>query len=209
MHSGSTAFALMFVDRFKTKFSISDNGVGFATSMKLKEATNYYIPDQLKKRLIEMNSLPNISSEVLDNLFTIFETLFYSSLKDRHGLFDLMITVVLSGKGYFRVHNENSQIIISNRMMDEIIILAKQRIQIHSLHTDHSLENISDEQWMNQMCIYSGEMQRLFLSFCDKALAKYSSDIRFSSIRFYRVKFRGVHIEVEIPNTLNDDNIRN
>jgi hypothetical protein len=28
----------------------------------------------------------------------------------------------------------------------------------------------------------------------------YSEEIQYSSVRFFNVKFRGVHIEVEIPN---------
>ena len=37
---------------------------------------------------------------------------------------------------------------------------------------------------------------KLYSNLCDK----YNNDYRYSSIRFYSVKFKGVHIEVEIPN---------
>lgn len=209
LHSGANSYALMFVDRFKTKFSISDNGVGFGPSMKLKQPTFYYQKDSLKKNLEEKISITQIPTPVLDNLFTIFETLYYSSLKDRHGIFDLMITVVLESKGYFRIHNENSQIIISNRMMDELQILSHLRAEIYETHTKYNLGQIDEKLWTDILTNKSAAIRTAFLIFCEKAIAKYSNDIQYSSIRFFKVRFRGVHIEVEIPNTLSDDNINN
>lgn len=209
LHSGSNAFALMFVDRFRTKFSISDNGVGFAASMKLKQPTFYYTPNAVKKILSKKIIIGNIPDPILDNLFTIFDTLYFSSLKDRHGIFDLMITVVLESKGYFRIHNENCQIIISNRMMDELLILNDFRNDIYNLHTDYLLNQIDEQTWQDTLVIKSKAIQDAFISFCEKAVAKYSIDIKYSSLRFYKVKFRGVHIEVEIPNSLSDDNFNN
>lgn len=209
LHSGSTAFALMFVDRYRTKFSISDNGVGFAGSMKKKEPTPFYQTDVLKKHLSQKVNLRNIPNAITENLFTILDTLYYSSLKDRHGLFDLMLTVVLNGNGYFRIHSENSQLIISNRMIDELHQLDVLRSKIYELHVQKDLEQINSSQWEIEIKKLSNQMFSSFVVFCDKSLAKYSSDIKFSSIRFFPVKFRGVHIEVEIPNGLNDDNISN
>jgi hypothetical protein len=209
LHSQSNAFALMFVDSFKTKFSISDNGVGFATSMKLKSPVFFYQADSLKIILSEKFSIPNIPKLILDNLFTIFETLYYSSLKDRRGLFDLMLTAVLHSKGYFRIHNENSQVIISNRMMDGLILLEKSRNKIYNLHNLYSLKKITEEIWISEMKTEAEKMKNLFISFCEKAFSKYSNDIKYSSIRFFKVKFRGVHVEVEIPNKFSDDNFNN
>lgn len=208
-HSQSNAFALMFVDRYKSKFSISDNGIGFEGSMKLKKPISIYETNSLKAILLKRISIENIPKSILDNLFTIFETLYYSSLKDRHGLFDLMLTSVLYSSGYFRIHNENSQIIISNRMMDELKRLELKRRAILNTHNLYNLNEISEGNWKNALEKQAREIKGEFFYFCKTAFAKYSSDIKYSSIRFYKVKFRGVHIEVEIPNTLNDDNFNN
>ena len=56
IHSRSSTFALMFVDRFKSKFSISDNGIGFNESLKNKKATIYYEPNKLSIQLIKLNN---------------------------------------------------------------------------------------------------------------------------------------------------------
>ena len=205
LHSGSNAYALMFVDRFRTKFSISDNGVGFGVSMKKKEETFFYIPNGIKKVLAEKIRISNVPAPILDNLFTIFETLYYSSLKERHGLFDLMVTVVLESKGYFRIHNDNCQVIISNKMMDELTRLYDQRTAIYNLHNQYLLNIIPKAQWESGLKSRSHEIKDAFISFCEKAVARYSADIKYSSLRFFKVKFRGVHIEVEIPNSLSDD----
>ena len=200
LHSKSQTFALMFVDRFKTKFSISDNGIGFEASMQLKESTFYYTYNDLKSILVDKKIRVNISDKILDNLYSIFETLYYSSIKERKGLFDLMINVVLNSKGYFRLHTENCQVVISNRMMDELINLDSCRKEIYECHNRYLQKTIDDENYRNNLIDLSIQMQKNFVKFFEKAIEKYNSDIKFSSLRFYKVKFRGVHIEVEIPN---------
>ncbi len=200
LHSKSQTFALMFVDRFKTKFSISDNGIGFEASMQLKESTFYYKYSDLKTILTEKKSHVNISDKILNNLYSIFETLYYSSIKERKGLFDLMINVVLNSKGYFRLHTENCQVIISNRMMDELNDLVTYRKEINELHDKYLKKSIDDAYYRENLIDLSIQMRNSFTKFFEKAIDKYNSDIKFSSLRFYKVKFRGVHIEVEIPN---------
>jgi len=200
LHSKSQTFALMFVDRFKTKFSISDNGIGFEASMQLKESTFYYTYNDLKSILIDKKISINISVKIIQNLYSIFETLYYSSIKDRKGLFDLMINVVLNSKGYFRLHTENCQVIISNRMMDELVDLETCRKEIYELHDKYLKKSIEDVIYRENLIVLSIQMRNSFIKFFEKAIDKYNSDIKFSSLRFYKVKFRGVHIEVEIPN---------
>lgn len=207
LHSKSNAYALMFVDRYRTKFSISDNGVGFEESMKTKEATSYYTPNQLRNELIQYPALETVSQQILENLFTIFETLYYSALKDRHGIFDLMINVVLGSHGYFRVHNNNSQIIISSRMMKELKDLAEIRKHIYDIHISFLLGQLDKESWSLELAQKSEQLRYSFVSFYKKAIDKYSHEIKYSSLRFFKVKFRGVHIEVEIPNTISNDSI--
>ena len=43
-------------------------------------------------------------------------------------------------------------------------------------------------------------MKLAFIQFYQNTAEKFSNDVKYSSIRFYNVRFRGVHIEVEIPN---------
>ncbi|RCH53832.1 hypothetical protein DJ568_14905 [Mucilaginibacter hurinus] len=207
LHSKSIAFALMFVDRFKTKFSITDNGVGFAESMKLKPKTAFYEPEGLKTLLLKNITVKNISENILGGLYTIYDTLFYSSLKDRHGLFDLMLTVVLESKGYFRIHSDNTQIIVSSRMADELYGLQLYRKKIFSYHLAFQLKQITKEIFEQEIAEEAEAIKQLFLAFCEKSVSKYSEDIKYSSLRFFPVRFRGVHIEVEIPNTLENDHI--
>lgn len=200
LHSKSQTFALMFVDRFKTKFSISDNGIGFEASMQLKEPTFYYKYSDLKSILSQKKWNIVLSDRMANNLYSIFETLYYSSIKERKGLFDLMVNVVLNSKGYFRLHSENCQVIVSNRMMDELIELETCRKLIYELHNKYFIKKIDFFSYKTELINLSKEMQNKFVVFFEKSITKYNNDIKFSSLRFYRVTFRGVHIEVEIPN---------
>jgi hypothetical protein len=118
-----------------------------------------------------------------------------------------MINVVLKSKGYFRLHCENSQIIISSRMASQLAILEKIRSKIYEIHTLFLLDIISESEWKSDILLHSGFMKDSFIDFCETAISKYSQDIKYSSLRFFKVKFRGVHIEVEIPNSNNYDNL--
>lgn len=202
IHSKSPTFALMFVDKFKTKFSISDNGLGFTESLKNKVATNYYKPNELSKKLLTLKNLNNINEKIVYNLISIFEALFFSFLKNRRGLFDLMANVVLNSKGYFRLHSENSQIIISNRMRKQLEPLYDLREKIYEVHTKYQVNIISENLYNDSIISLRDEALGLFISFFLSVQNKFNDDIKFSSIRFFKVKFKGVHIEVEIPNNL-------
>ncbi|WP_321278821.1 hypothetical protein [Marinifilum fragile] len=200
MHSNSETYALMFSDRFATKFSISDNGIGLSNSMLEKENTFYYTSNSLKKEISKIKSFDVKNERVLENLYVIFEVLYYSSLKDREGLFDLIVNVVLLGKGYFRIHTDNCQVVISNRMMNELIVLNNLRKEIVKLHSDMLLGLLSQEKFKENLTERTRNVKQAFIQFYIKALEKFSHDIKYSSIRFYGVRYRGVHIEVEIPN---------
>lgn len=203
LHSKSDTFALMFVDRFKTKFSISDNGIGLKESMKNKSDLFYYTKNTLSSKLSlnyvqKLNNLPKV---IIDNLLVIFETLYFSSIKSRRGLFDLMINVVLNSKGYFRLHTENCQIIISNRMAIELQELSDYRDNIVQIHDKQMLGLIDGNTYEERIIDFSKKLEESFIRFFNIAVDKYHNDIQYSSLRFFNVKFRGVHIEVEIPNT--------
>jgi hypothetical protein len=129
----------------------------------------------------------------------IIETLFFSSLKDRRGLFDLMTSVVLNSNGYFRLHSNNAQIIISNRMRDELKELSFLRNTLFDLHKKIAINKIDDERYNREMISIKNHILEFFVKFYHNLCNKYNNDFKYSSIRFYNVRFKGVHIEVEIP----------
>ncbi len=198
LHSKSNTFALMFVNKFATKFSISDNGIGFTESLKRKQADFLYTPLELKSEIDKIHSL-RINEKILQNFNYIIETLYFSSLKNRKGLFDLMLSVVLDSNGYFRLHSENSQIIISNRMANDLMILHSLRTKLFQRHRD-ILINGEQEKLKEEMISIKNEIKNNFIKLYSNICNKYKEDYRYSSLRFFNVKFRGVHIEVEIPN---------
>lgn len=199
LHSKSNTFALMFVNKFATKFSISDNGIGFAESLKNKKGDSLYQPFQLKEKLDKL-SLIKLNKKIEENLTFIIETLYYSSLKDRKGLFDLMLSVVLNSKGYFRLHCENAQIIISNRMSKELQELSELRAKLFDFYRKILINNNSQDFYIKEMQEIKDCLQQKFVYLYMNICQKYNDDFRYSSIRFFNVRFRGVHIEVEIPN---------
>ncbi|MFT0467777.1 hypothetical protein [Bacteroides thetaiotaomicron] len=205
MHSGSNVFALMFVDRFKTKFSISDNGIGFKESLAKKENTYFYQYGKLTNRINTCDFNSQIPEKIKADLYAIFEALYYSMLKDRSGLFDLMCNVVLKCKGYFRLHTENAQVIISNRMESELAQLYDIRNTILMLHRNYEHNKIDKKEYINLIIEYSDKSLQSFIDFFANLLRKFNKDIIYSSIRINRVVFRGVHIEVEIPNIESHD----
>lgn len=202
LHSGSDAFVLMFSNTEKTSFSISDNGIGLYDSLLMKETKDidfFYSKFELFKDLQSINSL-KISDQIQNSLFSIFETLFYSLLKDRKGLFDLMCNVVINCNGYFRLHNQNAQIIVSARMMTELNGLYSLRTKILNTHKSYLFEKLTDVEFKKRISALAIEAKNNFKELVTSIIDKYHNDIKYSSIRLYEVKFRGVHIEVEIPN---------
>ncbi len=198
LHSKSNTFALMFVNKFSTKFSISDNGIGFEESLNTKRESVIYKPLELKNKLDSIKIL-QVNDKILNNLNYIIETLFFSSLKDRRGLFDLMTSVVLNSNGYFRLHSNNAQIIISNRMRDELKELSSLRNTLFDLHKNIVINKIDDERYNGEMISIKNDILEFFVKFYHNLCNKYNNDFKYSSIRFYNVRFKGVHIEVEIP----------
>jgi hypothetical protein len=201
LHSFSDVYSLMFTDNEKTSFSISDNGIGLYESFLLKEEKvineNYKLFD-LYTEMFESVKL-TVNDKIKESFYSIFETLFYSILKDRRGLFDLMTTVVLNSNGYFRLHNNNAQIIISLRMFNELNILNELREKIYVNHRNYIFGSIEDSEYnkvFNQLTL---ETKKEFKNLIENIVSNYNVDVKYSSIRLYQVKFRGVHIEVEIP----------
>lgn len=199
LHSMSHTYALMFVDRYKTKFSISDNGIGLMGSMKSKKSTFYYTPNEIYQDANKIKSLQNYSPLLRNNLSIHFETLYYSALKDREGLFDLMNSVVIESKGIFRIHTDYCQIIISNRMLDSLVIMAEYRKDIMTNHIEYSIDQLSKKDYQSNIHRLSSELNTIFKTFMNDTISKFNTDAKYSAIRFFNVRFKGVHIEVEIP----------
>ncbi|MDR6761628.1 uncharacterized protein (DUF952 family) [Flavobacterium sp. 2755] len=202
LHSSSDAYALMFANIEKTSFSISDNGIGLYDSLLIKETEDinfFYSKFDLFKKLQNEIDL-KISDKIQNSLFSIFETMFYSLLKDRKGLFDLMCNVVLNCDGYFRLHNQNAQIIVSARMFEELNDLYLLRIEIMNVHKSFLFEQIDNSTFRKLLNQLSLKAKNKFIELAKSIINKHQEDVRYSSIRLYEVRFRGVHIEVEIPN---------
>lgn len=199
MHSGTDVFALMYSDKYSIKFSISDNGMGLYNSLngKKENENKYYKKFELSKEIFNSTSLtPNTLTQ---SLVSIFETLFYSMTKKRLGLFDLMVNVVNRFSGYFRLHNECSQIIFSSRLSKELVALEQVRNGIRNLYFKKECKGIEEEEFDAKIKVLISEGKSLLLGLFQNTLKKYSDDIRFSAIRTFNVRFKGVHIEVEIP----------
>lgn len=199
IHSKSNVYALMFSDKYKTKFSISDNGIGLRESLLAKKDTWYYQAHDLYNTLSKYSEL-KVSAVIKESTLSIFEALYYSMLKNRLGLFDLICKVVIDGDGYFRLHNDNAQIIVSHRMIKELDLLYEFRQDILKLHYQFMYGDIEEAFYRKEIISIASTSKKVFKAFANSIFDKYSEDVRYSSIRFYKVKFKGVHIEVEIPN---------
>lgn len=202
LHSKSDAFVLMFSDKFKTKFAISDNGIGLYESLNNKEDTSkFYVKFELLKSL--SGSFPfKIDEKIKNSILILFETLYYSMLKDRQGLFDLMCNVVLDCSGYFRLHTDNAQIIVSARMLNELYNLYQTRLQILNAHHSLLFGKIKNEDFIETMTNLKEICKKQISELAGSIFKKYSEDTRFSALRIFEVRFKGVHIEVEIPNSV-------
>lgn len=201
LHSHSDVYSLMFTDKEKTSFSISDNGIGLLESLMLKEDKKINDSYQLFDLYNSLfDSIPlNVDNKIKESFYSIFETLFYSILKDRKGLFDLMINVVLNSNGYFRLHNNNAQIIISLRMFNELFHLSELRKNIFDNHMNHLSGNISTTDFLIRFNDLTNTAKAEFKKLINNIISNYNMDVKYSSIRLFEVRFRGVHIEVEIP----------
>ncbi len=197
VHSKSDVFALMFSDRYAMKFSISDNGIGFAASLKNKENDTL---KELKEELYKKAKRNPDDDPRIDAMVAIFEALFYSMVKERLGLFDLMINVVNHYYGYFRIHDSCSQIIFSARLGMELEGLENIRNNIRKNYIDKIFNgSITDKEFEEKKKYQVKEGYKLFVNLFQNTLEQYSKDVIFSSIRMFNVRFKGVHIEVEIP----------
>lgn len=199
-HSESDTYVMMFSNRYKISCSISDDGIGLYPTISKKEPTAYYRPLEVYQELQQKVTL-RMSTEVQRCAFTIFETFYFSMLKNRQGLFDLMLNIVLNCKGYFRMHYDSVQIIVSARMLPQLEELQTIRNKIARAHSRQNFGQLGESEFTTEMKVHAAEAKNAILSLALNVFQKYSQDIQYSAIRMFAVKFRGVHIETEIPKT--------
>ena len=111
-----------------------------------------------------------------------------------------MLNVVLKSNGYFRLHTNNCQIIISNRIFKYITSLNELRDKILEIHNLYELGKLTKSEYEKTILNSKSILTEHFVKVIKAIVKYYSEETKFSSIRFYNVKFKGVHIEVEIPN---------
>lgn len=199
LHSASPTYALMFSDKHKIKFSVSDNGIGLYKSLEKKKTVNvHYDKMNIYEHVKENYSIAN-SPEIMSSLAIIFEALYYSMLKDRKGLFDLIENVILNCSGIFRIHTEYSQLIITSRLIYEIEKLAETRGAILQCHYRKMFHIVTEVDYNSELQSLAVKCKKHLHEFIESMIRKHTIDTRYSSIRLFPVKFKGVHIEVEIP----------
>lgn len=199
-HSKSNTYALIHSDFYNHKFSVADNGIGFEKSLNSKSDNIFYELNKLRVLLDSHKKSIKIPEPFLYNLITIFEVFYYSILKDRIGLIDTILNVVLQFKGYFRIHSENCQIIISNRYKDTLNKIFNIRDEIIIKHDELLLGKITNEERDEKVKELAKNAFDVLNIFYLEIINNYVEDVKFSSIRFFSTKFKGVHIEFEIPN---------
>lgn len=199
LHSDADCFVTLHTNRYRTAISISDSGIGLYESISKKVETLYY------KRMSLFNSIKiphdNLSENIQKYTYSIFETLYFSCLKDRKGLFDLVCSIVLDGHGVVRIHNFSVQLIISSKVENELLKLNEIRKKIYKIHLQLRDNNNDEINKENELLNLSNNAKEIFSNLFKKIFKGYTNDIRFSSVRFFDSEFRGVHIEAEIPRT--------
>lgn len=194
IYSSSDVFSMLSINKYAIKIAVSDNGVGFETTLKEKKDFRY---GELTKLFKSKKSLIFISENKLKSLTAIFEALFYSITKYRYGLFDLMCTSVLNLNGSFRLHTNFTQIIISDRMSAHLQKLKELREPIRNCYglkdNNYTIEKTQE------FAQYIQNAQDIFVDLFNETVDKYNQDVIYSSIKFYKGPFLGVHCEVEIP----------
>jgi hypothetical protein len=197
-HSETDVFVMMFNTAKRCSCSISDYGKGLYKSMETKASNSYYETLGIVNELKNIVSL-KMSIDVQHAGFAIFETLYYSMLKSRNGLFDLVLSIVLDFNGTFRIHNESVQVVVSARMHNELSELRKLRLKIYDCHALFNMEKTTEKEFLSDMLILSRQAKSAILQLANNLFIRYTLDIQYSAIRILSVKLKGVHIETEIP----------
>ncbi|MBN1971819.1 MAG: hypothetical protein JW870_20840 [Candidatus Delongbacteria bacterium] len=189
IHSGSEVFSSIFSSNKRSIISVADIGIGFEASLGNKSEsefplTKFYILNHFKK---EKKYIKNFH-----NCYIIFDALLFSLNRNRHGLIDVILEYPTQENGYSRIHDTDLQIVISNRYFNIIDEIKQLRKKIIKAFTNN---------------MPSVELQSLFLKgaellieLCERIIDNYNIEINVSSIRKFKTRFPGVHIECELKN---------
>ena len=198
-HSDSDCFVFLQANRFKISYGVADIGIGFNESMVKKEDTPFYKKEEVTQ-LLECIKIPHITEEVRKDIFSVFSALYFSLLKAREGLIDLIFDIVLNFNGSFHIHNVSSRITFSTNHQKEIQALYDLRVDIYNSLMENNVESLND--FKNEQLINNIKKIRLLLvAIAQSYVEEFNKDLRNSSLKVYKTKFPGVHIEVEIPNS--------
>lgn len=168
--------------------SISDFGKGFYSSLSTKSDSENYNKLELFNHLKDLEGIKVLEKNFKQDLLSIYEALFFSSLKLREGLIDIILIIILEVDGKIRIHNNSTQVIFtSNRNSDFFKELKKIRIEIlKKLYINESISNLKLK------------LIDLFIQNFKITFSQISENINYSPIRFYKTVMPGVHIEVEL-----------
>lgn len=105
------------------------------------------------------------------NLFSIIEAIFYNSKKKVYGIFS-GIKAVLELNGTIRIHSTDTQLILTKSNFEKYLLV-----------------DIQNEDEKNDFVN----------SFAGSLMLSPQKELQYSALRLTRYKFKGVHIEIEIP----------
>lgn len=86
-------------------------------------------------------------------------------------------------------------------MKSELDELYTTRQQIIKCYTSRLFEKINIKEFEAEMGVLVNKGREQMLHLAKSIFNKYNKDTRFSSIRIFEIRFRGVHVEVEMPNS--------
>ena len=116
-----------------------------------------------------------------------------------------MCSIVLNGHGIFRIHNYSVQLIVSSKLDNELKQLFELREKIFRNLINLKANENNKQETQTEIKSLSDGAKQIFLNLFSKVINNYSKDIQYSSVRFFNVEFKGVHIEAEIPRTYTNE----
>ena len=70
---------------------------------------------------------------------------------------------------------------------------------LHICYFKKEFKKVDETEFDAEIKCLISKGESLLLELFQSTLKKYSDDVRFSAIRTFNVRFKGVHVEVEIP----------
>lgn len=185
LHSDSITWAISQTTpgKFsKTMLSIVDVGIGFEESFARKGQKTIVLNESLKRGIYKKD---------LRDFFFIMEAIYYSLIKKRRGLIDFIFDVAINGT--VRIHYQSTQVLFTQRIIFQSTKLYECRQKIKKEYTkNYSKENSS----LKKATIEEAKLK--IFDLINILLNLQTNDKKYSSIRIYDIKFKGVHIEFQL-----------